>query len=812
MTTRTNFKLLTSAMLVSVALTGCGSSGDDGDAGKPGEPGLIGLAVTEAKAINADITSVSVADNGTISLDFTLANANGVALHSLKDTDIAGLSFGRMGKESEVGLNDAIEGGADNDRDIWLSYYVKSKGEFEGQQLLAGSSYFSGISYNGSVNCTDCLTDNGDGSYTLVTQGTKADGSEYKVAINPEEFGLNYGYNADATNGVYMAIKVRDGNLDPIHPADNANIYLNTAAFHYWQPSSDTVVERPKAVIADATCESCHRPEHDGNLGNQHHAGKHTKMESCSFCHVDFNQYAVKDADKNVIGNYDGSIKGLAHNLHLNLEANEKTPFPQSAANCQSCHSGDVAQVDAWKADQDAATCVSCHQFAPSYRHAGLADPDKFEEGLPFGTGFDNCTQCHTQDGYARGAEQAHVTHNAHALSGSQYKVTFSNVTIDKSASVITVTMAINNGDELIPLSQIDPRDYKYGGKSSAIVFNGLAKGGDDFLLNYQKVGVALSGFGKEASYASANPDGTITVTIPDISNDGDSDTGFKVKELLANAEILALSSQVHVCHEKQHGSDGFMDVPVDCVVLDSNGSGTLGDVVEIQDKKVIDNLNSQEAPYVTSDTQYFQANDGTYVGETPRVQHAAMENCQQCHDTGIQHRFSNDLDGCASCHNGTRDKNGMGSSNLGYITHSKHYIGGFFKKTDCQTCHGADGFSLSNIHADAAPVAFGTNDGQRLGADNEQLFVSPQAAACVSCHQMPYGMNDGIVAHINQNGGVMAINAFDSTDADGKVTTSYNYGVTQAEYDAANAKEACSVCHNSEQLLEAHANWSSGH
>ncbi|QIZ76020.1 multiheme c-type cytochrome [Ferrimonas lipolytica] len=768
MTKRNNFKLLTSALLVSLALSGCGSDGDDGDNGNPGEPGLIGIAATEATQIVSKVTSASVDDAGVLTINFDLTNANGVAVHSLKNTDIAGVSFGRMGKESEVGSEESE--GAD-DRDIWLSYYVKDKGaDADGNALFSGSSYFAGISYNGSVNCSDCLTDNGDGSYTLVTQGTKPDGSEYTVAVDTKD--LAYAYDADATNGVYMVIKVRDADLEPIH--FDANTYLNAPAFYYWQPSSDTMVERPKAVIADETCETCHRPGHDGNLGNMHHAGKHDTMESCTFCHTDFTQYQQKDEDGSVIGSYDGSIKGIAHNFHMNLEANGKTPFPQTTANCESCHVADsTAQFDAWKMDQDAASCLNCHG-------EGSEEESHHQEG--------GCQSCHATGVFGRGAEEAHVTANAAAIASNDIKVEFNTIVVDAAAPSITINMQVMHGDDKLPLSMIDPRDYKYGGKSSAIVINGISN--DDFVVNYQKVGVADPSVGEEKSYAVANDDDTITVTV---TGDLDAGTGeFKLNEILANDNQIALSSQLHICQDKVKVDGNYAMVPVDCVVVDGE-------------------LDGQEAPYVTSDTVYFNQ-DNIKATESPRVQHAAMSNCQDCHDTAIYHRYSNDVDGCANCHNGTRDKKGLGSSNLSYIVHSKHYLGGFFKKTDCQSCHGSEGFKLSAIADDATPVAFGTTDGQRIGTDNEQTFVSPQAAACVSCHQMPYGLNEGVVSHINQNGGAVAINTFTSTDDEGVVTTSYGYGVTADEYEAAGVKETCSVCHTGDQILEAHSNWSSSH
>ncbi|MBY6188561.1 OmcA/MtrC family decaheme c-type cytochrome [Marinobacter hydrocarbonoclasticus] len=708
-TTTQNWKLLASAAMVSLALSGCGSDGKDGSNGEDGKPGPIGVAIGEVSQLNANVTSASVDEAGILTVNFTLTNPNGVAVYGLTNTDIGAVSFGRMGTEDEVGTTD-IEG---QPRDIWLSYFNKDKGEGH----FTGSSYFKGSS------CEDCLTDNEDGTYTLVLN----------KAI--ETIGFDYGYDATATNGIYLGVKASG--------KDGATLVNNS--FYYWQPASDTVVERPKEIIADATCQSCHRPGHDGALSM--HGSKHVTLESCTFCHTDYNTYLKEEAV------YDGSIKGMAHDIHSHSFYAEDGIYPQKASNCLTCHKPDEALElsDAWKADLDTATCMNCHNSpyaVPSWHWDS--------ENNQIAAGKENCVSCHNPEGY-RGGEAGHYTQNDNGRA-PELKVVFNGVEVAADKSSITATFTVMDGEDKVPMSQIDPRPYKYGGFNSAIVVNGLH--GDDFLVNYQKVG--FDTFTEQA-------DGSIKALIADGT--------FKVAEILADDATIALSSQLHVCFDGKGGR-------ADCVVEDLDAG-------------------SQQAPYLVSDTFFF-AQDGTVVAESPRVQHAEMGDCQACHTTSITHRYTNDLDGCASCHNGTRDKKGQGSSNLAYIVHSKHYLGDFFKKTDCQTCHGANGFTLNGISADAAPVAFGTTDGERLGADNEQLVVSPQTAACVSCHVPPYGLNESAVAHIKSMGGVI--------DHDGNINT---IGVPASEYDAyvdMQGKETCATCHTGEQILNAHSNWSTGY
>ncbi|MCL1059849.1 hypothetical protein L2729_17920 [Shewanella gelidimarina] len=745
-------KALLTAGVLSLAVSGCG--GDDGKTGEDGKPGPVGTPIGSVSHVQADITSASVSEDGFLTVNFNLADANGAAVFGMQQTDVSAVSFGRMGNEDEVAGTD-IEG---SPRDIWLSYFNKDKGEGH----FTGSSYFKG------KNCEDCLTDNGDGSYTLT--------------LNKEIDTLEkYTYSADATNGIYLGVK----------SANDAGTSLVNNSFYYWQPSSDTAQDKPKAVIANETCQSCHRPGQDGALsmhddkdkdGKKDKVGKHVTLESCTFCHTDYNSYMkdVKDEDDKVIGTveFDGSIKAMAHDIHSHSFYNGI--YPQSASNCQTCHQPDenVAMADAWKADLDTATCMSCH-------NSPYAVPSWHWGDDQIGDNYENCVSCHNDPDGKRGAERGHYAENT-TFQATETTVTFNSMTYNAEAKTVVANMTVTNGDNTITLAQIDPTPYKYGGSTSAIVFNGVVD--DDFIVNYQKVGYNLF---------SAGADNTIDITITDESlmpvegDDGfDKEYAykydyFKVKDVMNTEGVtVALSSQIHVCFS----SKGTVE---DCVVSD-------------------DGVISNSGPYAVSDTAYFTGT-GTAVDKSPRTQHAEMTACQQCHTTDIKHRFSNDMDGCASCHNGTRDRK-TSSSNLAVIVHSKHYLYDssgdlFFKKTECQSCHGEDGYSLSKIVSDAAPVAFGKvttgvdADGKPIYGD-EQLVVSPQTAACVSCHVAPYGLNTSTASHIQSMGGILL--------EEGVALTTL--GIPASEYELLNVQETCATCHNDSQLLEAHANWGSSH
>ena len=63
-TTKQNWKLLASAAMVSLALSGCGSDGSDGSNGEDGKPGPVGVAIGEVTELSAKVTSATVDADG----------------------------------------------------------------------------------------------------------------------------------------------------------------------------------------------------------------------------------------------------------------------------------------------------------------------------------------------------------------------------------------------------------------------------------------------------------------------------------------------------------------------------------------------------------------------------------------------------------------------------------------------------------------------------------------------------------------------------------------------------------------------------
>ena len=74
-------KALLTAGVLSLAVSGC--SGDDGKDGENGKPGPVGSPIGEVSQVKADITSASVSEDGFLTVNFNLSDANGGAVFGL---------------------------------------------------------------------------------------------------------------------------------------------------------------------------------------------------------------------------------------------------------------------------------------------------------------------------------------------------------------------------------------------------------------------------------------------------------------------------------------------------------------------------------------------------------------------------------------------------------------------------------------------------------------------------------------------------------------------------------------------------------
>ncbi|MGI2212863.1 OmcA/MtrC family decaheme c-type cytochrome [Shewanella oncorhynchi] len=358
---RFNFNTATKAMLgaglLSLLLAGCG--GSDGKDGEDGKPGVIGVNIDSTSTLKANFTDATI-DAGKVTVNFTLENANGVAVLGLNKNHDLRFSIAQLTPVKEkVGESEA-------DRGLqWQSYIndEKKPGKMpEDTSFLKPSTQFQ-AAVEAAKNCNTCLVDNGDGSYSYTYQANIANVTT-PVAVT---------YNADYTQRATLELEI------PEKFAINAHLD--------WQPSTGkTEGIASRNVVSIETCYTCHQPD-----SLELHGGRRLDIENCASCHtatsgdpesgnsVDFTYmiHAIhKGADRKTV-NADGVEVPAPYKIigyGGKVIDYGKVNFPQKpAADCSSCHiegANAPANADLFKADLSNTACIACHSEKPSKNHS----------------------------------------------------------------------------------------------------------------------------------------------------------------------------------------------------------------------------------------------------------------------------------------------------------------------------------------------------------------------------------------------------------------------------------------------------------
>ncbi|MBY6093402.1 multiheme c-type cytochrome [Ferrimonas balearica] len=698
-----NWKKLASALAVSALLAGCGSDGKDGSDGEDGKPGPVGVHINTATALTAtNIHSELDADANRLTIEFDLTDARGVAVHSAEISNFA-LKLGRMGTVGELPEaswpGNPEEPNADKlAREIWLSYHHRSNDR--GTASLCSDSY---TPYN------ECAIESNNGRYTITI--------DHALPVDADEGTSQFFFDYDASQVHGLMMRAR---------GEQATTY----AHHYWDNAADMAADRPKPVVGQEACDACHTDTNDlGRFASNKHYG--TQLETCTFCHVDYAEKGTRTDANGTEYTVDHSTKGLVHNIHhmatnsrnfalvksdltrilhpsvgTDGEGDDATniygKFPSRTSDCTVCHTDPADAEPAelalaehlWHTDNDGKTCLNCH-------------------GQAHATSYNDCTQCHSNDGSGRGALDAHFDRN-NSRGALDFAPIFSDVAYD--GATLSAKVQLTDGErDALPEHLSSVRVY----------FNATA--GEDFLIGSTSKSVTLTA---------------------DIHN------GTAYQLAITDADLNAALAT--------NASASFTVVGALCF---GNKNQDLIACAE-------DNSHTGR---LMGEMQYF---DVTGQGEVAfRHNPAANENCTACHNESFRgSHYSGDIDTCATCHNSEREKNGYDTRYFAYTIHDKHYLfnnGGnvFFKKSDCAVCHD-DGYQLNNV-ADRL-VKWKNSDG-------ELAYSTPQAAACMSCHDK--FDNGSASAHIESMGG------FHKAQLDNIVP----------------GQETCATCHNAENIQKNH-------
>ncbi|MGL5907074.1 MAG: OmcA/MtrC family decaheme c-type cytochrome, partial [Shewanella sp.] len=357
---RFNFNHATKAMLgaglLSFVLAGCGSDGDDGKPGADGQPGVIGVSIDSTPTLKAKITDATI-DAGKVTVNFTLENANGVAVLGLNKTHDLRFGIAQLTPVKEkVGETEA-------DRGLQWQAYINTKKEPgtipEGVTNLNPSAQFQ-ANVEAANKCDTCLVDNGDGSYSYT----------YQVNIANVTAPVAVTYKADNTQRATLELQL---------PQVVANAHLD------WQPSTGkTEGIASRNVVSIETCYTCHQPD-----SLQLHGGRRLDIENCASCHtatsgdpesgnsVDFTYmiHAIhKGADRKTVNAEGVEVAAPYKIIGYGGKVIDygKVNFPQKpAADCSACHvegANAPANADLFKADLSNTACIACHE-TPSKSH-----------------------------------------------------------------------------------------------------------------------------------------------------------------------------------------------------------------------------------------------------------------------------------------------------------------------------------------------------------------------------------------------------------------------------------------------------------
>ncbi|MGS0695708.1 OmcA/MtrC family decaheme c-type cytochrome [Shewanella sp. 0m-4] len=395
-----HLKLSLLALTASALLFGC----SDGNDGADGKDGVVGVNIDSATSVQAQFSEATVTD-GTVTVNFNLENANGVAVLGLdKDYDLR-FGIAQLAKVTET--IDEVE----YDRGYQWQAYINALKE-PGTPPADTSDLNPSPQYQANVeaakNCEDCLVDNGDGSYSYTFQ--------QNIANVTEPLAITYG--EDNTHRATMELKL---------PQATANAHYD------WQPSTGATTDiQTRNVVTIETCYTCHQPE-----SLELHGGRRIALANCASCHtstsgdpesgnsVDFTYmiHAIHKGEDRETSTPDGMVPAPYKIVGYGGSVHDygKVMFPQKpAANCASCHvegEGAPANADLFKADLSNTACISCHTEKPSQNHSST-----------------NCVACHNSTDTYPGTGSAEKRHGdvlKAYVDAKAMGVMFSNVGLD---------------------------------------------------------------------------------------------------------------------------------------------------------------------------------------------------------------------------------------------------------------------------------------------------------------------------------------------------------------------------------------------
>lgn len=384
-----------------------GAGGADGADGADGEDGL-GVDITDFHGTEmllstgdydpsgagkffatVTVTAATAADDGTATVDFTIADEDGDPV-----SGVTGVDF------SIVKLEPASGGESFNK---WVPYIYRAQTVGASTATSTWPAANDGVvSYQGYRESNGTYTDNGDGSYsyTFALDLTAAVMDTTPIT-----------YDRTLTHRVTVQMGGHNG--------------ATAEAIFDFVPDGSAITET-RDIVQTSVCLDCH-----GENDFHGHGGDRLLVEGCVTCHTtgSIDPHGGETVDMKVmihkihaggkltsIAGADGIVWDDPATTATDESADNgeyaiwgyrdskhewwKPVFPAVLENCTVCHTGSGADVDNWKTVMSREACGSCHDdvdFALGTNHVGGIIPDD-----------SSCALCHQTGGIADSVVEGH--------------------------------------------------------------------------------------------------------------------------------------------------------------------------------------------------------------------------------------------------------------------------------------------------------------------------------------------------------------------------------------------------------------------
>jgi len=403
-TTLTRLASIALAAMLATGIAGCdgddgkdGAQGPAGPSGPSGPTGPTGPAGPPAPP-PAGPTGSSTGDLAGAVTGININTANSAIVTVTFDLkDAAGLpAVGAEAKNFEFQIAKLVE--ADDTRPAyWQSYVNRSNLEDGGIAVFAGGAERgkpTATATPGRYTYTFCTDLDAVKDFQYYGSGLEPAGSCSSSAVG----------NGGAISGAFWdSFKTTlDLDYDPLAATRIAIIGRDGAivnAIADFVPATLPALQAATAneVVTDESCGACHAENSAdrgkllfGNKGSGH-LGRRYKVEVCTACH----NATSFDSENSTADNWlTIDLKVLVHKLHANISYPllEEITYPQSVANCRTCHDNgritqpanrDADDAMAWMTLPSQQACGTCHDtdFTDHYGN----QPDNVQCGVCHG-------------------------------------------------------------------------------------------------------------------------------------------------------------------------------------------------------------------------------------------------------------------------------------------------------------------------------------------------------------------------------------------------------------------------------------------